>query len=267
MIRFYFNLLLLLTYSFSFAQQQTNYRFNASIGFHSIVNWGAEEFENLTEPYDAYTKYQSESYYIRYKSNNYSPGLAIGFGFDWISKPNYILRQEMSVFGNSVTERIDFEIVDIGDGDTTTRNDYSTEEVKLGYRGSVIDIGKTIGTKVGLLGMYVKDDVRLGFGLNWTRRFSEDVFRYGRGYNPWSWGRTTMNYLTHQLDVNIRFEYTFGRCSAFMSFSQKLLTLKSERGARYFYESTEIYPFSHNLDFRFPSMINAGIQLNFKKIK
>lgn len=233
---------------------------------HSIVNWGETSFDNVYQPSDAYSKYQTEKYNTLYKKNNYSPGLQIGFGFDWVSGPKFILRQELAVFGNSVTEKITFRIVDIGNGDTTWRDDYTTDKIKVGYGNTVADIGKSIGTKVGLLAMWKKDDLRIGAGLNWTRRFSEDVFRFAAEYNAWSWGRTTMGYLTHQLDADLRIEYSFGRLTTFVNYSQKFATLKKEKGGKYFDDSSVIYPFSHNLDFRYPSTITVGVQLNFNQI-
>ncbi|MFT4602069.1 MAG: hypothetical protein ACI857_002255 [Arenicella sp.] len=238
-----------------------------SLGLHSIVNWGEKDFNGVIQPTDGYTKYLSETYNIQYKKNNYSPGLILGLGFDWMSRDNFILRQEVSIYSNSVSEEIDFEIIDVGNGDTTGRNDYSTNRVKIGYKNRVVDVGKTYGSKVGLLGLFTKDDFRIGLGINWNRRVSIDVFQYGKAYNPWTWGRQTMVYLTHQLDADFRLEYSFGRLSAYFNFSQKFMTLKKERGARYFDNSEVLYPFSHNLDFRFPSTFTLGLQFNFKQIK
>ena len=257
--------LIVLFSSFAFGQDDV-YRFHFFAGLNSIVNWGEKELNGVYQPSDAYSKYLSETYDVQYKKNNYSPGLVVGFGFDWVSKEKFVLRQEVSLFGNSVTEQINFEIVDIGNGDTTGRDDYSTNQVNVGYKNRVVGIGKSIGTKIGILGIYKRDKLNLGLGFNWTRRFSEDLFYYGRGYNPWSHGRQTMNYLTHQLDADFRIEYCFGRWSTFFNCSQKFVTLKKEKGARYFDETVDVYPFSHNLDFRFPTTFTLGIQLNFKRI-
>ena len=112
-------ILLLFFFQTSYAQDQL-YRFQFSVSGQSILNYGTRGFDNVSaQTTDFSSVYVVEKYNIDYQNFSFSSGFAFKLSLNWVNNNNYILRQSTSLFFDISDEKINFELVDIGNGDIT----------------------------------------------------------------------------------------------------------------------------------------------------
>lgn len=259
--------------SIGFGQDQ--YRMQFDLSLHSTMFGGTRSFENVSRTtYSTLSYYDWEEYSIDYKNFRFSGGLKIGFGFNWINSKNTILRQSISVFADIYNELITYELTDYQDDDSINMSPFpgqqTTYEIGDSYQANLNGMG--LGLINDLIYMRKLENgwnIGGGIAFNIIRRNDAVYKYYSSVYGPNSaalgWGR----YTTKQLGLLFRIEKSFNRWNIFLNLNQAVLTTKKEekKGGDYYPESDKTHPISHNLDYRFPLMINFGTAVQFGKVK
>lgn len=262
-------ILILFFSSFAFGQDDP-YRFRFSPGYHTVMQWGFKDFSNVSSAYEhGYSLYKDAEWDISYDNFRFSHGFNFNFEWDYISGEKYLLRHSFGFFTNKGNEVVNFELVNVGDGQVNMQDSTVAIAVPVGFQNSSYqDRWWNGGFNTDLVFLFRLDHFNLGFGMNAYFRRAGDHFWTKEGFSPWSLPRASQSYTTYKGGVVFLIEKEFGRFTSFLKLSQSVVTLKSRenKGAKYFDPDKHIYPVSHNFDFRHPLIINAGISVAFDRI-
>lgn len=238
---------------------------------YSVLNYGTRSFENVYRNEKLMAVYETEKYDIDYKNNTMSAGFQLGLSWNWINKKRFTIRQRTAVAFDIYREHVTFILVDIGNGDSVSSGAYYGESVvNLGYQETAVASGIGFTASQELLYLRNKDSWSWGGGISVNTRQRNDVMfnrRVGGVYIPNARALGYGQYFTHQLGVVLHAEKQYERLLLFINLNQQVATLKKQKGAKYFTDGNELNPVSHNLDFRFPVLINAGVSFQFAKVK
>lgn len=263
---------LLFVSSVSFGQDE--YRMQFGVSAHSTMFGGTRSFENVSRsgPQNI-TYYDKEVYSINYANFNFSAGLNFKFSFNWLNRGKGILRQSVSGFADFYEEKIsytltDYEIVDTNYFPATWYN----HDFQIGDE----NLARMNGLGFGLVNDLIylrelKSNWKIGGGIafnimrrhDWSYKWSYD--QYGPNDTRLYYGQ----YTTKQLGLVFHLEKSFERWNIFLNLNQAFLTTKKEelKGGEYYPEVDRMHPISHNLDYRFPLLINFGTAVQFRKLK
>ncbi|MFT4602070.1 MAG: hypothetical protein ACI857_002256 [Arenicella sp.] len=243
----------------------------ASLGFYSIMNSGVRSFEDVYRNDKDNSVYKTELYDIDYKNFTFSSGFHLKLGWNWIQKKRYSIRQTTSLAAEIYKEQVSFTLTNIGNGDSVSYGGYyGGSIVEVGYNESAVSTNLGLAATQELLFLRNKENYSWGGGISYNFRSRND-WQFNRNisgvYIPnsraLSWGR----YFTHQLGLVFHIEKAFNRGMIYLNLNQQVLTLKKTKGAEYFTNGNQLNPVSHNMDFRFPLLIQFGGSLQFGKNK
>lgn len=253
--------------------QFTGYRFQTNFSYQTMLDYGRTLYDVSSEySSDFVPVYKTERYKVRNQPLGLSNALNISFSINWLNRDKWIIEQSISIFFEKYSEDVQFQLVDIGNGDTVGNEQHFTDQVKLGYRNGITYSGNSYGTVNDITLLYrLKSDLFIGGGISHLYRIREEWIDYHNytDYIPWGTPRTKPGYLTNQLAITFHLKKNWGRFSGFIKLHQSILTLKKEenKGAQFFEEGYTKGVVSHNLDYRFPMIIRAGLSIGLKKIR
>jgi hypothetical protein len=249
----------------SFAQD-TQFRFQLSAGLTNRIYFG-KSMERLSAPANDYTPvYQTEVYNVRYKSPSVASGFYFQLGYNLLEFKKWKLRLSASASFEIYSDKLSFELTDIGNGDTIGMNTYLVQDVPLGYKGEAVHQGIRYAADYEL--MYLRKlpaNFSLGLGIVHRYTASSDHPDYYSEFSPLAGTRQALSYSTSQLGLAFQIEKQKNNFGWYLNVNQAFLTTKRTKGAPYFDEGYSKYPLSQNLDFRFPLMVRLGASLNFGK--
>lgn len=214
--------------------------------------------------------YQTEVYTIDYANLKISNGFSGKFGLNIINNESIFLRYGLSFFFEIYSDEVEYTLVDIGAGDTVGHANLSTTDIPLGYQNSAIFDGFSFGgTNELLLLKKLKNGYAIGGGLSHFIRRKNDQPTYFGQYVPWGYPNEDSFYTTQQLAVSAQLEKKFERLSWSINVAQTFLTtkLRSTKGAAHFPNGASKHVISHNLDYRFPLVLQLSVAYNFARIK
>lgn len=263
--------LIFLISSISYAQD-SKYRMQASLGLFSVMNPGTRSFEGVYRIHNDYSVYETEVYDIDYKNFNLSSGFHLKVGWDWVQKKHYKIRQSTSFGLEIYQEEIDFTLKDIGFGDSVQYSPYlGSSIVEVGYSEKATAPGGGYVFTQEILFLRNHENISWGGGIAYTFRHRDDRAFNGSPiseiYVPNSRAITFGQYRTHQLGIVFHIEKAFNRGMIYLNLNQQFLTIKKRKGAEYFADGNELNPISHNMDFRYPLLIQFGGAIQFAKNK
>jgi hypothetical protein len=253
--------------------QQDKFRFEIGLSNQTTINFG-RTFEGVSAAsLDYYPVYQTEVYTVTHDVLNFSSGLNLSFSINWLNNRKWKLEQSFSFYYEKYSEKLTFELTDIGNGDSSLNNHYNTKDIPLGYRSSASFIGTTAGTINDLtLLRKTKSGFSIGGGLSYFYTVRRDhptglAFNYTH-YIPYGLPRQRAAYRTHQLGAVFQMEKSWGRFAGFLKMNQSVLTLKrnSDKGGLHFEDGYTIATVSQNLDYRFPLFIRVGVKMGIDRI-
>lgn len=243
----------------------------ASLGLFSVMNYGTRSFEGVSRNEQDFSIYETEIYDIDYKNFTFSSGIHFKLGWNWIQKKNYSIRQTSSFAFEIYKEQIEFELTDIGNGDSAQFGNYGgSSMVDVGYRQFAVNSHIGFVSTQELIFLRNFENISVGGGISFTVRSRND-----RGFNKNLSGayipNSTIlyfgNYETKQLGLVFHIEKQMNRSMVYLNLNQQFFTTKKEKGGKYFEEGETLHPISHNMDFRFPLLIQFGGSLQFAKNK
>lgn len=261
---------------------QDNYRMQFGMSFHSTVFTGFRSFENIdfrsSSGYSGVSFYEIEKYDINYQNFGSSAGINLKWGLNWVNNRNYIIRQNVSYFLDYFRERIDYTLVNFENKDSTYQpSKYFSNTPYIGETRRAKMDGFTFGFTNELIllkKLSKKWNIGGGISWNWINRSdrSFDNMYDGNGqqiYAPNFARLVNGTYVTTQIGLVFHAEKQLRRWNWFVTANQMIFTTKKakNKGAYYFPETIKLWPISHNLDYRFPAIINFGAAIPFDKIK
>lgn len=264
-------ILIFLISNLSYAQD-SKYRIQASFGLFSIMNPGTKSFDGVYRNDKNFSVYETEMYDIDYKNFTFSSGLHLKLGWNWVQKKKFTIRQTTSVAAEIYKEQIEFTLINIGNGDLNTNTPFPNETaVQVGYTQTAVASSLGIVASQELIYLRNLDNLSLGGGIAYTYRSRNDSY-FNRSpssspYVPNSSALSSGQYETHQLGVVFHIEKAFTRSTVYLNLNQQFVTIKKQKGAKYYTEGNELNPISHNMDFRFPLLIQFGGSIQFGKNK
>lgn len=264
-------ILIFLISNLSYAQD-SKYRIQASFGLFSIMNPGTKSFDGVfRNDDDNLAVYKTEIYDIDYKNFTFSSGFHFKLGFNWIQKKKFSIRQTSSIAVEIYKEQIHFTLVDIGDGSTDVYQPYYGESVvKLGYHETAVASGAGFVFTQEIIYLRNSENISWGGGISHSYRSRND-WNFNRNiagvYVPNDRILSYGQYETHQLGFVFHLEKVFTRSMIYLNLNQQFVTVKKQKGAKYFQDGNELNPISHNMDFRFPLLIQFGGSIQFGKNK
>ncbi len=235
------------------------------------MNSGLRSFEDVSRVENYLGVYETEVYDIDYKNFTFSSGFHLKLGWNWVQKKNYSIRQSGSIAFEVYKEQIDFVLTDIGNGDSVSWGYWGESDVKIGYQETAVAANFGIAVTQELIYLRNKENFSWGGGVSFTSRTRSDIpFNQSPSqgvYIPNSrslaWGR----YYTQQIGLVFHIEKVMNRGMIYLNLNQQVFTAKRDKGAKWFLEDNELNPVSHNMDFRFPLIIQFGGSLQFGKNK
>ena len=259
--------------SLTFAQQD-HYRMQLGFAFYSSLFLGTQSFDKVSRTgFNDLSYYEYEEYFIQYPKTSPSIGGNLRLSLNWLDKKKYVLRQSSSIIVERYQEEIIYQLTDYKVGNTSF---FPNESYEHDFQIGDIRTAELNGIGFGLLNelVFIRKleshwNVGGGLSFNIIRRNDADYFWSFEEYGPNDQRLTYGSYTTKQLGLIIQAERTFPRWNAFINLNQSILTAKknSKKGGDYFPEEDHLHPLSHNLDYRFPLQMNAGIALKFSTIR
>lgn len=251
--------------------QDSKYRMQASLGLFSVMNYGTRSFEGVSKNDPNLSVYETEIYDIDYKNFTFSSGIHVKLGWNWVQKKNYSIRQTSSLAFEIYKEQIDFELIDIGNGDSALNGGYYGESsVEVGYKNTAANANLGWVATQELIYLWNFENISVGGGIAYTFRFRSDRGfnqNFGGVYIPNSTAIYFGTYYTKQLGFVFHIEKQMNRSIVYLNLNQQFFTTKKEKGGKYFEEGETLHPVSHNMDFRFPLLIQFGGSIQFAKNK
>jgi len=243
----------------------------ASVGFYSIMNSGLRSFEDVYRNDQNFSIFETELYDIDYKNFTFSSGFHLKLGWNWIQKKKYTIRQTTSLSAEIYREEVNFVLTDIGNGDSSVFNHYPQGIVNVGYDGKSVAPGLGWGATQEIVYLRNQESFSWGGGFSFTFRRRNDAsfigFPNSDVYVPNARTLTWGQYGTKQIGIVFHIEKTMNRGMIYLNINQQILTAKRQKGGDYFTDGNELNPVSHNMDFRFPLIIQFGGSLQFGKNK
>jgi hypothetical protein len=258
--------------SIGFGQDQFRLQFAMSV--HSTMYGGTRSFEKVSRSdFKDMSYYEYEEYSIDYSNFAFSGGLNLRFSLNWLNNEKNVIRQSISGFTDFYEEKINYKLTDFMVGDTNSYpNGLYQNDFDLGDENLALMNGVGVGLTNEIIYLRkLESNWNIGGGIafniirrnDWSYKWSYEL--YGPNHTRLTYGQ----YTTKQLGIILHIEKSFNRWNFFMNFNQAILTTKKEanKGGEYYPEQDRIHPISHNLDYRFPLLINFGTAVQFGKVK
>ncbi|MDX1350315.1 MAG: hypothetical protein R3279_08710 [Putridiphycobacter sp.] len=260
-------ILLLFSLWSSILHGQSDNRFQVGFSFHSTVFLGLRSFNNVSRMVYSqdHQYYQYEAYDINYINFGSSAGFNLQLGINWLNNTKYIIRQNFACFADFFREQIEYTLVDFVVGDPLFYPNLWLTNESFGI--GTVQTAKMDGFGLGLSSEVIvlkplQNQWNVGGGISINRLHRSDAsYHFTENfYGPNNARLVSGVYISKQLGIVIHAEKRFKTWNAFLTVNQMLFTMKKNKhkGAAYFLEDKTIYPLSHNLDYRFPVLINVG---------
>lgn len=254
--------------------QYFKYRWQYEICYGTQLNYG-RTFEDVSkDALDVYWPvYKTELYKVKHEPFSVSNSVNFTFAFNWINTDKWMLRQSHGIFFERYAQKTTIELTDIGTGDTMWNENFTINDVGIGYQTIIEHRGLASGTHSNLV-LFRKVGGGWSLGLGVHHSFKRIIDRpsnhhQNEYYVPRHGFRTNGTYWTNQLGISFRVEKGFDRFTWSLKLDQAAITLKKaeNKGSNYFNDGYNIAATSTNLDFKFPLFIRTGVAINFGRIK
>jgi hypothetical protein len=259
---------------------QNKYRFSVGGGFHSMMFWGLRDFKDVEAPQgaDVNRVYQNERYNLDYKNFVGSTDYSFGISVNWFNKEGWILSQRISCYLGQLTDEINLELIDIGDGSTTVYYpipEFNSSNVGVGTMANVRYQSEIFGglTSLVLLRKINPRNIAVGGGVYYTVYQSMDRWWNGKdailseGYHATYMERGKGVYTSSHIGISLNATWNWKFIQCYVNVGNSIFTTKKEENKGKWYGDFTFFPTSHNFDYRFPLSFETGIALSLDKIK
>ncbi len=95
--------------------QESQHRFSLDAGFHTLLFWGFNEFENVTCPKDdaVIRIYDEEIYHVDYENFRTSVNYSFGFTINWFEREKWSLSQKFTCFKGTFKDGIQLTLTNL----------------------------------------------------------------------------------------------------------------------------------------------------------